>query len=481
MKTKIKKIDVVIIVTMMVIAGFVLNKYDFFPETDDDEIPYIDFVKDEVNDTLTVKSVSGKVLWEDIKIEGNCDKSSLGRYVKEGDIITYCKGIIIIRHDPTDTLLYTYKFAQTAKLPYSPLISGSQRDVSPEDEGVHYNKILNYREWWYYTVIFDDDSDMPGWTATIGFCHMAWGDLLLTFKPDILVVILHSPDGKEYGGLINKDRGKMLGLLGSPTLEASTPGVDIKYEDSWALGSAPEWRVHVEDNDIDKENEIIMDLNFFAPSLPLWLHSSALLDKGEGEVANYIFTGCEVNGEVILNGLKYKVKGTGHHEHSWSLGATKSLIKGWDICHIKLDNGWHVYYSKYYLTKQRLESYTSKINPLTKIIVTTDKGETITMLEDSTIQIKESDRLFLLLKMASKLKITATPSVTQVLLKTFNIRLNLDITAEHAYDKIWKFPTYVGMKIGLASISGKVRWDDDDGDHEIELSGTGTIWNMRRF
>jgi len=481
MDIKIKKIDAVIIVIMIIIAGFVLYKIGYAPKKEKEDIPNIQFFKDEENKVLIVRSISSnKIQWKDILIEGKCIKNSLGKYISEGDEITECVGTIVISHIPSGKQLFTYKFPLAPKLPTA-IILGNERDVSPLDEGVHFNKITNIREWWYYTVIFSKDSELPGWTATIGFCHMSWGDLTLTFKPDILVVTLHSPDGKEYGGLINKQRKEILGLFGSSTLEAYTPGVDLKYGKSWVKGEAPKWHVHAEDADIDKENEIVMDLDFFASSSPLWIQSNRLFDKGEGNIADYIFMGCEVTGEVVLDGLKYQVKGVGHHEHSWSLGVTKFAVKGWDWCHMTLDNGWNIYYSKYYLTRQILSKGSSEINPYASLIITTDKGETITKLDNIDITTIDSDNLFILLKMPSELEIDATPSYSQIILKTYNIKLNIDIKSKNTYEKTWKFPTYVGMKIGLNTISGKIEWSDDDGDHIVELNGVGSIWNMRKF
>jgi predicted secreted hydrolase len=191
--------------------------------------------------------------------------------------------------------------------------------------------------------------------------------------------------------------------------------------------------------------------------------------------------GCEVTGTVKLDGLEFNVKGIGHHEHSWSLGIVKFTIHGWDWYYMKLDNGWNIYYSKYYLTRQILPSQTTRINPLATLIITTDHGETVTILENLDITIKNSDKLFLLLKMPKDIKISAKPSISQILLKTSDISLNIDITAKNTYDKTWKFPTYVGMKIGLNTVTGSIKWSDNDGNHEVELNGIGTIWNMRRF
>jgi predicted secreted hydrolase len=480
---KFKKVDAIIIIIMIVIAGFVLYRFGFVSDSRKEKIPEIEFVKDEDNRLITVFYVSERILWENLLIEGTCDKSELGRYVTKGDQIRDCSGTIVIRYKPTGTILFTFKFPPIAKLPTS-IILGHMRDVSPEDEGAHFKKITNTREWWYFTAIFDDNSDLPGWSATIGFMHLSWGDLKGTFKPDVHVVVLTSPDGKKYGGLINKDRGGVLGLgvLGTGSFEANSPGVDLTYDSSYARGEAPRWHVHAEDKDIDSENEIIIELDFFAPSQPYWTHSNRLIDQGEGNFASYVFIGCEVSGKVILDKTEFNVKGIGHHEHAWSPGYLRFVIDGWDWCHMKLDNGWNIYYSKYYITKQRTETDTSRINPFTNLIITTDKGETLTILEDLDITIKRSDNLFLLLKMPVETVVTGkTKPLYQPLLKSSNIQLTLDINSENTYDKTWKIPTYVGMKIGLSRITGKISWNDENGAHQVQLNGIGSIWNMRKF
>jgi hypothetical protein len=128
-----------------------------------------------------------------------------------------------------------------------------------------------------------------------------------------------------------------------------------------------------------------------------------------------------------------------------------------------------------------VDSKTTNINPYASLIITTNKGETLTILEDIDITTKKSDRLFLLLEMPTVIVIKANPSISQILLRTYNIDLNIDIIAENTYDITWKLPTYVGMKIGLNTVIGKINWSDDNGNHEAELDGTGTIWNMRKF
>ena len=90
-------------------------------------------------------------------------------------------------------------------IPPESIIPGYMRSISPEDEGLHFDKLSVSREWWYYSVVFDENSDLAGWVASISFNHMARSDLLGTSKPDMLILTLHGPNGEEYGGVINKE------------------------------------------------------------------------------------------------------------------------------------------------------------------------------------------------------------------------------------------------------------------------------------
>ncbi len=123
---------------------------------------------------------------------------------------------------------------------------------------------------------------------------------------------------------------------------------------------------------------------------------------------------------------------------------------------------------------------TSKVNPFGSLIITTDKGNTITILNNINPEItKSEDELFPFVKMPTEININAKAGVVQPLLSTYNIELDIEITAENTYEKVWKFPTYVGMNVGMNTVSGTLSWTDDEGNHEIELNGIGTIWSMR--
>jgi hypothetical protein len=418
-KLKIKKIDAIIVVVLIIIAGLVLFK-----------VGYIFPIKDDI-----------------IETEPDID-----------DI------------EPTPTAIPT---------PPETITLGYMRAVSPEDEGVHFDKINICREWWYFSAIFNENSDLNGWVLSISFNHMARGDLIGTSKPDMLVITLHGPNGEEYGGIINKERG--FGIIKQPTLKANSPGVNVRYDDSWAEGESPEWHVHVEDNEIDNNHDIVIDLTYFAPFEPIWTVGDKAFEISNSNLASYIFTGCRVNGKVIIDNQEYLVNGTGHHEHSWSPHiVSRGLINGWDWSHIILDNGWNIYYSNYYPTPQFVSSLSSKLNPYGSLIITTDEGKTITILDNINPEItKSNDEIFPFVKIPLEIDINAKAGLSQPLLSTYNIEFNIKIKSENSYEKIWKFPTYVGMSVGRSTITGTIAWTDNEGNHELDLSGIGTQWSMR--
>ena len=368
--------------------------------------------------------------------------------------------------------------------PPASFIPSYRREVSPEDEGVHYDQIRICREWWYYSMVITKGT-LKDWTVMISFNHMARGDLLGTAKPDLLVVSLLSPDGDVYGGMINKKRG--LGILRSGTLIASSPGVNVEFENSWAEGEYPNWHVHAEDNDIDNQHEIIIDLDYTANSLPIWTVGNKAFDKSKSTIANYLFEGLAVSGEITIDGELHTVEGVGHHEHSWTPNiVTRGTLNGWDWFHVHLENGWNLYISNYYPTPQLISSKTSRINPYGTVLLTTENGDTVVELKNVDLKItKEDDKIFPFVKLPTDFTIDARPSInplyaiSQSFLYGTNIKLDLTVEVETSYDQVWKFPTFVGMKLGNSAINGTLSWSDEDGDQTVALNGVGVSWSMR--
>jgi predicted secreted hydrolase len=371
-------------------------------------------------------------------------------------------------------------------IPPTSLVPSYRRDVSEEDEGVHFSELRVSREWWYFNAVFNDSSSqLKDWAVAVSFNHMARGDLLGTNKPDLLVVSLLGNSSEAYGGIINKEH--YLGILKEGTLIADTPGVKVSFENSWAEGTYPRWHVHAEDLDIDTAHVIVVDLDYTAQSLPIWTVSSRAFDKSESEVANYVLLGCEVSGTVTIDGQTFTVKGTGSHEHSWTPNAIRRLsIGGWDWMTLTLDNGWELYAANYLPSPQAISGALSKMDPFGTLLLTTDHGTTVTELKDVNLKITAKDeKIFPLVKLPASFNLKADPSinplyvVSQSLLFGTKTTVQGDIGISHATSKIWKFPTYMGMKIGYCIIDGTVSWTDTDGDHEVPVHGIGVSWNMR--
>jgi hypothetical protein len=71
------------------------------------------FVKDDVNDRLTVASADSGLSWSDLEITGTFTFSSFssGNEVHAGDYLSGCSEVINIRHIPTNTLLFSFTFS----------------------------------------------------------------------------------------------------------------------------------------------------------------------------------------------------------------------------------------------------------------------------------------------------------------------------------------------------------------------------------
>jgi predicted secreted hydrolase len=370
--------------------------------------------------------------------------------------------------------------------PPTSFIPSSRRDVSAEDEGVHYNALRINREWWYFSAILNGDhNDLPDWVVQISFNHMARSDLLGTNKPDLLLVTLQSPNGSSFGGIVNKQRG--LNIITQGTLIASSPGVNVQFVDSWAEGQYPDWHVHAEGKDVEDSHDLTIDLDYHANALPIWVFGTRVFDESNSPLADYAILGCTVTGKITFDGKTYTVSGQGHHEHAWAPNLlSRTSINGWDWFRITLQNGWSIYANSFYPTPEKLSSKTSRINPFSTVLLTTDNGVTFTELKNVNLKITDEDsRIFPFVKMPSAFTLTAEPSlnplylVSQSLLYGTKTSLNLDISSTTAYNKVWKFPAFVGMKTSSSTVTGSLSWSDTDGNHDVSLTGVGVIWSMR--
>jgi hypothetical protein len=142
MSYNFKKIDAIIIVILIIIAGAVLISVGYVKPPVSLITPEIRFIQDDAEKILKVTHVDSEVLWENIIIDGdNFDRGGLGPKVVVGDEITNCQGTITIIFDPTNEPLGSWTFTPKEVLPTS-IILPSDRTIKPEDEGEHYNYLL---------------------------------------------------------------------------------------------------------------------------------------------------------------------------------------------------------------------------------------------------------------------------------------------------------------------------------------------------
>lgn len=113
------KSSVASIVTGLLVAGIALSLiivilaiYYFSGHMEGSaESPTISFIKDDIQNTLTVTSADSNVLWSDIDIQGQCNTSRLSEYVAAGDVITECNGEIRVIHIPSNAILGIFNFS----------------------------------------------------------------------------------------------------------------------------------------------------------------------------------------------------------------------------------------------------------------------------------------------------------------------------------------------------------------------------------
>ena len=206
-----------------------------------------------------------------------------------------------------------------------------KKTLQPLDEGPHFHRLLPVREWWYFNVVFDKpDSGLRNWSVMVSFNYMS-----KSFDdPDILFVTLYDDRGRTYGGMSTRQRG---------VLQATGPGVDVKFENSWVKGVYPQWNLHIEDGDADLEHEIILDFSFEAECSPYWV----IMNTGHGcslsPMGYYSINHCDVTGSLMLDGECYEIHGSGYHDHTWALYMIGGASFFWDWFSVHFDNGLHAF------------------------------------------------------------------------------------------------------------------------------------------
>lgn len=327
-----------------------------------------------------------------------------------------------------------------------PTPPGSERTI---DAGRHILEVndesphkVSAREWWYFNIFFNDpESDLKDWSMIVTFNKMARFDIRFLNR-DNLFIILYDDTGKSYKfNSLDKQRG---------TFKAEGPGVNLKFENSWVKGQYPNWHIHVE----NEAGDFAADYEFIADFMPVWVEgrSSNLLIGGY-VAGDYYIPRCKVTGEILWDGIEYKVSGVGYHDHVWETNIPRFITKGWDWFNLHFDNGWEMYVSRFNLRRFR-DAYSGAliISPNNRNIVEWAKFK-------FTIEESASPQELPSILYPKKVHIEATRD---------DMILNLDIQIYNTCEIIFK-RALTGMFEGPCYAKGTFSWSG----HTVELNGYG--------
>ncbi|KYK20566.1 hypothetical protein AYK25_04630 [Thermoplasmatales archaeon SM1-50] len=320
------------------------------------------------------------------------------------------------------------------------LIDSGRHIILPEDEGFHKG---SRREWWYFNVFFNDaDTELQGYSLVVSFNQMKFFDIRF-LKPDNLFILLFDDSNTGYDfSIFNKRRG---------TLQATSPGVDVTFQNSWLKGLYPLWELHA----VNNEKNFVVDLKFIADFLPVWVEgrSANLPIMSLATGGDYYVPRCKVTGNITWDGKQYRVSGMGYHDHVWQSIVPRWVSKGWDWANLHFDNGWEMYVSKFVLRTPFQLSFDS--------IIVSPNNRNITEFNHFDITYTETANPLGMpfLKYPKKVHIEA---------KRDDMILKLDIIVYNTYEKVWRFAR-TGMFEGPCYATGTFSWQDQI----VELHGYG--------
>jgi len=319
------------------------------------------------------------------------------------------------------------------------VIDSGRHILLPVDEGVHKQ---SRREWWYFNVFFNDpDSDLQGYSMIVSFNKMKSFDMRF-IRPDNLFILLFDDSGMSYNfDTLSKRRG---------TLQATSPGVDVTFQNSWIKGVYPSWHVHV----VNDEKGFVADLDFTADFLPVWVEgNSANLPIAKHIEGDYYVPRCKVMGNMTWNGKQYRVGGMGYHDHVWENIFPRSISKGWDWANLHFDNGWEMYVSKFTLRTPFKLSFDS--------IIVSPNNRNITEFNHFDVTYTETAS-------PKGLPFMYYPKKLHVEAKRDDMILKLDIEVYNTCENVWKWAR-TGMFEGPCYAKGTFSWSG----YTVELNGYG--------
>jgi predicted secreted hydrolase len=318
-------------------------------------------------------------------------------------------------------------------------IDSGRHVLEATDEGPHK---LARREWWYFNVFFNSPgSDLKDWSMIISFNKMALLDIRFLKRDNFFMILYDDKDVSYNFNILNQRRG---------TLSYTSPGVDVKFKDSWAKGTYPKWQVHGE----NKEKDFTVDLTYTADFLPVWVEGrSSNLLIGKHMSGDYYVPRCSVEGTIKWDGKEYIVYGIGYYDHVWEGNIPRFVTKGWDWINLHFDNGWEMYLSKFVLRWPR--------NTFAGALIISPDNRNMIEWDKFTLEYVETKQPQSLPSLSYPVKYHLEASKEDMILK-------LDITLYNVREIVFKLGR-TGMFEGPCYAKGTFSWDGQT----VELNGYG--------
>jgi hypothetical protein len=238
-----------------------------------------------------------------------------------------------------------------------------------EDEREHYPCVM---EWWCAEAFFTSVEDKKQWNVKVAFTE--WFEKTKKIGSISNMTLFDQDTNTHYIQYSRDDSAK---------LNAEKNVFNVSYDDSFMKGSYPNYIMHFH----DPKNEITLDLDYRAESLPHWVAqdiTNGWLPMGLGAYRYGFIPKNDLSGALKIRDKTFTIKGTGYFEHVWgdflydnpltnaselkhTLGTYTKLI-GWWIYNHKLhipnsimfstennpfgydwvwallDNGWSLFY-----------------------------------------------------------------------------------------------------------------------------------------
>jgi len=173
---------------------------------------------------------------------------------------------------------------------------------TPEDEREHFPSVV---EWWTVEAFFKSIEDNKNWFLRTEFYEQFIKSK--TTSSTFSITLFDIDNHKHFRYFSKNDYAK---------LKSARDRFDVKYDDSHAKGSYPDYEFHIK----DQKNNIELDLKYNAESLPHWVAQDATngwLPMGTGFYRYGFISKNSISGTMKIGNEIFTINGKGYFDHVW--------------------------------------------------------------------------------------------------------------------------------------------------------------------